>query len=125
MKIITKYAKENRKKLTYAEKVMKKLLLKFKIKFRTQRQFGFYIVDFLIPEKRIAIEIDGEYHNERKEYDNKRTNYLEKIWEIKVIRFSNSYILNERNHENIKEIINSYKSIPIIDWKKTYGFAKY
>lgn len=125
MKKITKYSKENRKKMTLSEKVFKNYLLSWGIKFRSQRPFDYYIVDFLIPNKRLAIEIDGEYHNNREEYDIKRDIYLEKIG-LKVIRISNDKVL-KTDCEDIKKFILSFDDIKFesTDYKLLYGTAKY
>jgi len=76
MKTITKYARWNRKNPTPAELALKKHLLKAHIRFRTQRMFDFYIVDFLIPDRWLIIELDGDSHRGREEYDKKRNEYL-------------------------------------------------
>ena len=65
------------------------------LKFKRQVLVGDYIVDFLCPEKKCIIEIDGGQHNtpEAILYDNKRTKYLESRG-FKVLRFWNSDIDN-------------------------------
>ena len=51
----------------------------FKIKVLRQRPIGNFIVDFYIPEYKIAIEIDGESHFSEQaiDYDTERTQYLQ------------------------------------------------
>ena len=51
------------------------------LKFKRQQPIGNYIVDFACQEKRLIIEIDGSQHNfpNNLEYDQKRTQYLEKL----------------------------------------------
>jgi very-short-patch-repair endonuclease len=56
------------------------------LKFHRQKPIGNYIVDFFCYEKMLAIEIDGESHEYKKEYDNKRTAYLNSLG-IKILRF--------------------------------------
>lgn len=69
---------------------------------------GNYIVDFVCLEKNIIIEVDGGQHNEYKEYDNKRTKWLENQGFI-VLRFWNNEVLKdidaviERIYNNMKE----------------------
>ncbi|MCE3232508.1 MAG: putative restriction endonuclease-like [Rickettsiaceae bacterium] len=46
-------------------------------KFRRQHIIGEYIVDFYCNEAKVVIELDGEQHVFNKNYDEKRTNYLE------------------------------------------------
>jgi very-short-patch-repair endonuclease len=45
-------------------------------KFKRQTSIGYYIVDFYCPLLRYVIEIDGSQHNENKEYDQERSNFL-------------------------------------------------
>jgi len=125
MKTITKYAKEHRKTPTKAEKEFKRKLLNWKIRFRSQRQFDFYIVDFLIPDRRLVIEVDGGYHNDNKEYDLKRENYLKNLG-LNILRISNEEVLNTPC-ESIKEEILNYDEVNIRDLppRQSYGRAKY
>lgn len=123
MKKITRWAKENRKKKTLPELKLFKKLLKWKIKFRTQRMIDYFIVDFLIPNRRLIIEIDGLYHLKTKEYDNKRQLYLEKKG-FAVIRYWNEDVLNT-DCNFIKNKILEYPIIKITNFRETYGNAKY
>ena len=84
-------------------------------KFHRQRIIGNYIVDFYCPKLKLIIEIDGYQHfyEENREYDNKRTEYLEKLG-YRVLRFENTevnkdieevrYIINNVCEEKMKEI---------------------
>jgi len=123
MKNITKYAKENRLKKTLAEKRLFVLLRQQKIKFRTQRMFDFYIVDFLIPNKWLIVEMDGKYHNNQKEYDNKRDDYL-KNKGFNILRFKNEDVFT-----NPLFIINSILNIKDKpapkNYQDLYGTSKY
>ena len=49
---------------------------------------GRYIVDFLCCDKKIIIEVDGGQHDEQRNYDEKRTQFLQELG-FKVIRFWN------------------------------------
>lgn len=98
-----KRLKENRRSLrshsTCAEKISWFRLRKKQIhNLRIHRQFsvGGYILDFYCPGYRLAIEVDGEYHNtlEQMEYDRIRTLFLNEH-NIKVIRFLNEEIIND------------------------------
>ncbi|HDY88835.1 MAG TPA: DUF559 domain-containing protein [bacterium] len=125
MKKITGYAKENRKKLTPAEKQLKKLLLKWHIKFRTQRMMDFYIVDFLIPERWLIVEVDGEYHNNPKQrnYDKRRNIYLREKG-FTVLRFWNKKVFEQP--ELIKQsILNILPKPAPKKWQDLYGKAAY
>jgi very-short-patch-repair endonuclease len=73
------------------------------LKFRRQYSIGRYILDFYCPEKRLAIEIDGDSHFESKaiRYDQKRQELIESF-SIRLIRFTNKEII-----ENIGGILNT------------------
>ncbi len=73
---------------------------------RRQHPVGRYIADFYCHECKLIIELDGGIHNERKEYDENRDNYL-KAGGYTVLRFSNDEIENslETVLESIREHI--------------------
>jgi len=62
----------------------------YPVRFRRQKQFGYYIVDFYCAAKKLVMEIDGSQHYEPEveEKDKARTAYLESIG-LRVMRFSN------------------------------------
>ena len=65
-------------------------------KFRRQHSFSKYIIDFYCPALLLAIEVDGNIHDEhtQRTYDELRQRYLEEHW-IKVIRFKNEQVYYE------------------------------
>jgi len=91
-----------RKNMTKAELILWKKLKErktFKTKFRRQHPVDIFIVDFYCHEYKLAIEIDGEIHNneESNEYDLSRTAELKKFG-IRVIRFSNDEVIYRIDH---------------------------
>lgn len=58
------------------------------LKFRRQHPIGNYIVDFYCVEAKVVVEIDGDTHLDRLDYDRTRTEWLERQGP-RVIRFSN------------------------------------
>jgi very-short-patch-repair endonuclease len=70
------------------------------LKFRRQHPVHHFIVDFYCHKHELVIEIDGEYHETKKqiELDKERTEILNKNG-LKIIRFSNKQVL-----ENIEEV---------------------
>ena len=56
------------------------------------------IIDFYVSEDKLAIEVDGKYHNIRyqKNQDRHRQNLLRKSG-IRLIRFSNREVLNQED----------------------------
>lgn len=105
MKEVFYQRKLNRRQLrerqTVAEKRLWRRLRDAQLGARFRRQFsiGRYVADFYAYHNRLVIEVDGGIHNEpkQKEYDDIRTNYLEKIG-CKVLRFTNEQVLNEIEH---------------------------
>lgn len=76
------------------------------IKFYANGQ-RFIIIDYFLPERNIAVEIDGGIHNKQSKYDTQRDLWLA-IQGIKTIRFSNSEVLKtpEAVRARIKEALN-------------------
>ena len=96
---IFSFAKGLRKDSTGAEEILWKQIRNKRIlgyKFRRQHPLNKYIADFYCHEANLVIELDGEIHNDTKEYDANRTNALNEFG-IKVIRFTNEEILENLN----------------------------
>jgi very-short-patch-repair endonuclease len=76
-------------------------------KFFRQYGLGEYILDFYCPELRLAIELDGGQHAQKKEreYDQTRTNYLTTN-DVKELRFWNNEITE--NLDGVYEKILEY-----------------
>ena len=115
----SEFAKEKsielRKNMTDTEKRLWQYIRKEQVnglKFRRQQPIGPYIADFTCQSKRLIIEIDGGQHNESEniEYDEKRTEYLQKTG-YTVLRFWNNEI--SQNIEGvIEKIIETANSLP-------------
>ena len=60
-KLLKEFAKENRRHMTDAEKVLWKVLRQSECSFKFRRQHPIYdyIADFICLEKRLIIEVDG------------------------------------------------------------------
>jgi len=85
---LTRPAKHLRKKSTLSEVILWNHIKSRKmlgIKFQRQRVIGQYIVDFYCKELKVAIEIDGDSHDERIDADQKREEALKRMG-IKVYR---------------------------------------
>jgi very-short-patch-repair endonuclease len=67
---------------------------------------GKFILDFYCSKLMLAIEVDGDSHNNKKYLDKQRDLYLEQRG-IKTIRFENDEVLNNTNlvKEKLLEII--------------------
>ena len=111
------HAKEMRKEPTLEEAMLWDSLRnrKLEAKFRRQHLIGKYIVDFVCLEKKLVIEVDGEYHNNKEqiELDQERTLELEQKHLFKVIRFTNEEVKFEISKvlTTIKQILNSRNTI--------------
>jgi very-short-patch-repair endonuclease len=95
-KTVFEFRAENKqKKPTQAETLLWELLRnkKLGVKFRRQHIIDIYIVDFVCLSKKLIIEVDGAYHNNRKEYDLIRTLVLNTKG-FRLIRFTNQEVLH-------------------------------
>ena len=64
------------------------------IKFRRQVPIGPFIADFLCADARLVIELDGESHEGKEEYDRERTKFLE-AHGYRVLRFENREVFED------------------------------
>ncbi len=95
-------ARRLRKNQTEAEKLLWSKIRKRQLmglKFQRQFELGTYIVDFVCRDLKIILELDGGQHNLNQEYDQKRTEYLERLG-YKVLRYWNNDVM-----ENIDGIL--------------------
>ncbi|MEI6352319.1 MAG: DUF559 domain-containing protein [Candidatus Nomurabacteria bacterium] len=98
-------AREMRKNQTLSEKKFWDIIKDRQIndlKFLRQKIIGEFIADFYCHNIKLIIEIDGKIHENLKERDVERENFLKSRLEIKIIRYTNDFILNN-NNETIKE----------------------
>ena len=95
-KILIERAKAARSAMSPPEAAMWKILRGHRLagwKFTRQVPVDTYILDFAARRERLCIEVDGDSHADRNEYDELRTQKLQTLgWS--VIRFLNSDILN-------------------------------
>ncbi|GGF46914.1 endonuclease domain-containing protein [Echinicola rosea] len=96
---IRRRAKELRKMLTPAEKVLWEELKNRQLnqlKFRRQHPISRFIADFYCHECQLIIEVDGAVHSsaEQEERDGGRTFELEELG-LKVIRFTNKEVFSD------------------------------
>ena len=68
------------------------------LKFKRQYSVDHYVIDFYCAELKLAVEIDGNIHDEpdQKEYDIYRQKYLEKFG-ITFVRITNEELLGNPN----------------------------
>jgi very-short-patch-repair endonuclease len=113
------FAKNLRRRQTYAEQIFwaavrnrkllgKRFLRQYPIKFNFDGKDSFFIADFYCHEARLIIELDGEIHDSREDYDELRDQIIYSLGII-VLRFKNKEIENNFAAviEKIKEYINN------------------
>ena len=90
-------ARRLRNNMTPAEKVLWEALRGKQLddlKFRAQHPVGNFILDFWCPARKLVVELDGEVHQDQKEYDEARTKQLEN-YGYRVIRFHNDEVMTD------------------------------
>ena len=97
------------------------VLVQNRIYSKMQYKVGKYQVDFLLPDYMVVLEIDGERHKHRKEYDSQRDKFIKKElgvhWEI--IRLSTDDL--DKNAKKIPKAIEKvleYRETNHIKWRK-------
>jgi len=65
-------------------------------KIKSPPYFGKYILDFYCPEDRIAIELDGQSHENSEVQDQERQKFIENF-KINVLRFNNYDVYRNLN----------------------------
>lgn len=93
------YARQNRSHPTYAEKIVRKVMLSgrpLSYKFTRQKPLWPYIADFYCSALKLVIEIDGSVHLGNEDYDQIRDAYLQELG-IVTIRYSNDAVIHEGN----------------------------
>jgi histidinol dehydrogenase len=98
-------ANSMRNNMTHAESILWNEIRnnKLGVKFRRQVVINYYIADFLSNSANLIIEVDGDSHLNREDYDNYRTIVI-KNYGYKIIRFKNEEII-----QNLSEVINKIK----------------
>ena len=75
-------------------------------RFRRQHPMGDFILDFFCPAARLIVEVDGESHAQRSEYDRLRTQWLSAQNDCHVLRFSNEAVLSDL--EGVCEVVKAW-----------------
>lgn len=104
-KVLRDRARRLRKEMSDAERTLWARIRRRQIdgcQFRRQFPLGRYIVDFICFERQLVIEVDGGQHTEQKQYDERRTQWLEAEG-FRVLRFWNDEVL--RSTDDVVEAI--------------------
>ncbi|WP_294288754.1 endonuclease domain-containing protein [uncultured Chryseobacterium sp.] len=80
------------------------------IDFDKQRIFGNYIVDFYVKSLGLVVEIDGESHDSKQEYDLERAKFLENLG-LKIFRITDFDV-----KQNLSVAMNALENFIIEHW---------
>ena len=80
--------------------------------FRRERMVLGWCLDFYCAKRRLAVEVDGGYHTERKEQDAHRDFVLHKTLGINTLRFTNEQVLN-RTEQTVSRILAEVQRRPV------------
>ena len=106
VKRIKLYAKENRKAMNEAERLVRHCILKQNKtgkKRVKQKIIDRYILDFYCASCKLCIEIDWSSHDLKNSSDTKRDQYLQKQYGIETVRFSDQQVF--RNLQGVFDAI--------------------
>ncbi len=89
-------AKELRRAMTPAEKLLWKELRanKLGVHFRRQQVIQGFIVDFYCHKARLVVEVNGDIHDLQKEEDERREKVLSALG-LRVVRFRNDEVVRD------------------------------
>ena len=90
-------AKTLRKSQTPAEKLLWSALRNRKIndlKFRRQHPIDMFVADFYCHEKKLVVELDGDSHEDKQDYDRERDDWLRSRGFF-VVRIGNNDVMND------------------------------
>jgi len=107
-KYVVDLARELRQNLTRSEKLLWEKIRNKQLdgyRFRCQHPIYRYVLDFYCHEAMLAVEIDGDVHKKREEYDEYRDELLQHIG-IRTLRFTNEEVLS-----SLEEILITISSI--------------
>lgn len=100
-------AKELRREMTPAEKILWEELRanKLGVRFRRQQVIQGFIVDFYCHKAGLVVEVDGDVHDLQKEEDERREKILSALG-LRVVRFRNEEV--RRDLSAVVGIIREY-----------------
>lgn len=91
---LSQRARDLRARSTIAEQVLYDTLMARNIEFLFQYPIGYWIVDFLLPERRIIVEVDGGYHLDAEQQKKDREREQALIGRgYRILRFKNEEVL--------------------------------
>ena len=109
---LQEYAIKLKNNPSWCELAFKKVLDRTRLHYEEQVIIGFYIVDFVLPERMIIIEIDGAQHKKKRNYDNTRDCWLKGLG-FKVVRIPS------------KDVVDCDWIIPILKDSEILGVTRF
>ena len=101
-------AKELRREITPAEKILWQELRtnKLGIHFRRQQVIAGFIVDFYCHKAGLVIEVDGDIHDLQQEEDARREKVLSEMG-LRIVRFGNEEVMKNLSAVvgNVRELV--------------------
>jgi len=124
IEVVQDFIEDNVDKFDSSYEVLTAIVLVHnRIYSKMQYRVGKYQVDFLLPDLLVVLEIDGERHKHKKDYDSVRDRYIKKElgphWEI--IRIDTDNL--DKNAKKIPEAIDKvleYRETNHINWRELY-----
>ncbi|MBQ1293903.1 MAG: DUF559 domain-containing protein [Clostridiales bacterium] len=121
IEVVQDFVEDNVDKFDSSYEVLTAIILvQNRIYSKMQYKVGKYQVDFLLPDLLVVLEIDGERHKHKKDYDTVRDRFIKKelgpYWEI--IRIPTEHL--DKNAKKIPEAINKvleYRETNHINWR--------
>ena len=121
IEVVQDFVEDNPDKFDSSYEVLTAIILVHnRIHSKMQYKVGKYQVDFLLPDLLVVLEIDGERHKHKREYDSARDKFIKKElgphWEI--IRMKTDYL--DKNAKKIPEAIDKvleYRETNHINWR--------
>jgi len=80
-----------RKKAVKGHRFLRQVIIRYTVEIGRE---GFFIADFLCPEKMLVIEVDGSIHDQKLNHDKAREEILKSMG-YTVVRFTNDEVLSD------------------------------
>ena len=122
IEVVEDFVKEHPDKFDSSYEVLAAIVLVHNRTYcKMQYKIGRYQVDFLLPDDCVVLEIDGERHKHKKDYDSERDRKIKSMlgagWDI--IRINTDYL--DKNAKKLPEAINKvidYRETGHINWRE-------
>lgn len=119
--VVKEHITEHPDKYDSSYEVLAAIVLVYnRIRARMQQKIGRYQVDFMLPEWFVILEIDGDRHKHRKDYDSKRDRYIKEqlgeMWQI--VRINTELLdMDAKKLPQAIEKVLDYRDTKHINWR--------